>query len=447
MDKIRSLISTLLGLLGLVALAVGLSWLFGPQGLRPGQQVLPTQQAMPIQQVSPLRTPTPGLVDTPLPTPIVVRANQTPTPWLTPTLLPQPTRRPGPAETPLPLIQPAQDAAGEIIYIDVISSRVEARGSGGVILGKTLAVSALAVDRAGVVGQTAVRLTGAVEPSLEWGTVYPAPDGRRLAIQEAGWGWVQILDTETSRLEWPALPESSWDDTFLGWHPDGRRVLYVQGAGPDRGLVLVDTEQCTLLVREASPGAISDGAVSPDGTRVVYSFYRGGDTGELRMIGVDGGEQHVLATCGDFYMISWSPDGSKIGFFGCGGYTIINADGNILRTLHLKTLLEFPSEPVWSPDGRLLLYTSSTRGKLDPYDPFRQTVVRVVNVETGEELLTLEEAIDPAWSPDGSQIVFVSARSGTPQIWAVNLDGSNLRQLTSGDQPARFPFWRSSQGS
>lgn len=436
MNKIRRLISTLLGLLTLVVLAVVLSWLLGPQGALPAQQVLPTQH------VSPLRTPAPS--ETPLPTSIIVwTVDQTPTPWLTPTPLPQPTRRPGPTETPRPLVQPAQDAAGEIIYIDVISSREEARGSGSVILGKTLAVSALAVDQAGVARQTAVRLTGDIEPNFEWRAVYPSPDGRRLAV-EGDWGAVKILDLATGSLEWPALPESSSDDTFLGWHPDSRRVLYVQGAGPDRGLVMVDTEQCTLLVREASPGAISDGAVSPDGTRVVYSFYRGGDTGELRMVGVDGGEQRVLATCGDFYMISWSPDGSKIGFLGCGGYTLMNTNGDVLGVLKLYAP-EYPSEPLWSPDGRLLLYASTTRRKLDPYDPFRQAVVYVVDVATGEEILTLEEATDPAWSPDGSQIVFVSARSGMPQVWAVNLDGSNLRQLTSGDQPARFPFWRRAQ--
>jgi Tol biopolymer transport system component len=437
MNKIRNLISVLVGLAVLGGLVLGLTWLLGPQGARPAQQSLPTQQ------VSPLQTPIPYEPPTPTSGPWIW-ADQTPTPWLTPTPLPQPTRRPGPTETPLPLVQSAQSAAGEIIYVDVISSREEARGSGGIILGKTLAISALAMDEAGVAQRTAAQLTGAIEPNFEWGAVYPAPDGRRLAV-EGDWGAVKILDLTTGSLEWPALPAGGGGaGGFLGWHPDSRQILYRNDAGYDAGLVLVDTKHCILLVREANPGAISDGAVSPDGTKVVYSFYRGGDTGELRMIGVDSGEQRVLATCGDFYMISWSPDGGKIGFFGCGGYTLMNTDGDVLGVLKLYTP-EYPSEPLWSPDGRLLLYASSTRGKLDPYDPFRQAVVHVVDVTTEEEILTLEEATDPAWSPDGAQIAFISARSGTPQVWAVNLDGSNLRQLTSGDQPARFPFWRRTQ--
>jgi dipeptidyl aminopeptidase/acylaminoacyl peptidase len=60
MNKIRSLISTLVGVLALAALAVGLSWLVGPRGPLPGQQVLPPPT--PTEESthrSPLPTPTP----------------------------------------------------------------------------------------------------------------------------------------------------------------------------------------------------------------------------------------------------------------------------------------------------------------------------------------------------------------------------------------------------
>jgi TolB protein len=42
--------------------------------------------------------------------------------------------------------------------------------------------------------------------------------------------------------------------------------------------------------------------------------------------------------------------------------------------------------------------------------------------------------IDPAWSPDGSKIAFVSSRSGKPQLYIMNADGSNPRQVTDIDR-------------
>jgi Tol biopolymer transport system component len=43
-----------------------------------------------------------------------------------------------------------------------------------------------------------------------------------------------------------------------------------------------------------------------------------------------------------------------------------------------------------------------------------------------------------SWLPDG-RIVFSSTASGAPQIWIVDGDGQNMRQLTSGNRPAMRP--------
>jgi M6 family metalloprotease-like protein len=46
----------------------------------------------------------------------------------------------------------------------------------------------------------------------------------------------------------------------------------------------------------------------------------------------------------------------------------------------------------------------------------------------------------PAWSPDGSQIAFASQRAGTDDIYVMDADGTNVRQLTFGME-AHFPSW------
>jgi Tol biopolymer transport system component len=48
----------------------------------------------------------------------------------------------------------------------------------------------------------------------------------------------------------------------------------------------------------------------------------------------------------------------------------------------------------------------------------------------------------PRYSPDGKRIVFRSTRSGSPEIWVCESDGSNLSKLTSfGGSNAGSPSW------
>jgi Tol biopolymer transport system component len=40
--------------------------------------------------------------------------------------------------------------------------------------------------------------------------------------------------------------------------------------------------------------------------------------------------------------------------------------------------------------------------------------------------------IDPSWSPDGSMISFTSNRKGINELFIMNADGSDIRQVTTG---------------
>lgn len=54
----------------------------------------------------------------------------------------------------------------------------------------------------------------------------------------------------------------------------------------------------------------------------------------------------------------------------------------------------------------------------------------------------------PRWSPDGKQIAFVSDRSGVYEIWTIDADGTNLRQVTFGGLPGTsFPLWSPDGGT
>ena len=65
------------------------------------------------------------------------------------------------------------------------------------------------------------------------------------------------------------------------------------------------------------------------------------------------------------------------------------------------------------------------------------------------DMLAMDRISDPQVSPDGKQIVFVlrktdlDANRGRTDLWLVDLDGKNLRQLTSDPAGDFNPRWSS----
>ena len=91
--------------------------------------------------------------------------------------------------------------------------------------------------------------------------------------------------------------------------------------------------------------------------------------------------------------------------------------------------LERLAEPQVSPDGKTAAFTVSTT---DLEKNTRPRQIRVVPVEGGEPRQITREGNNerPRWSPDSKKIAFISSRGGVPQVWHMDLDGANARQIT-----------------
>ena len=87
----------------------------------------------------------------------------------------------------------------------------------------------------------------------------------------------------------------------------------------------------------------------------------------------------------------------------------------------------------WSPKGNAIAFTSNRH---DPDAPAlaQNQEIYVINADGPgvPERLTYAEGSDanPAWSPKGDKIAFESNRSGLPEIWVMNADGSDPVRLT-----------------
>ena len=88
------------------------------------------------------------------------------------------------------------------------------------------------------------------------------------------------------------------------------------------------------------------------------------------------------------------------------------------------------SDPQLSPDGKTVAFVVQ---RIDLENNRRPLHIYTVPLGLGEPRQITQEGETnerPRWSPDSKQIAFVSDRSGTPQVWLMNADGSNPRQVT-----------------
>jgi TolB protein len=123
---------------------------------------------------------------------------------------------------------------------------------------------------------------------------------------------------------------------------------------------------------------------------------------------------------------------------------VMNADGSGQRRL-TQTRGRLDGNPVWSgggfwsPDGRMLAFTTKRDGAFDVY---------VMNADgSGRRSLTRNSARDffYTWLPDG-RIAFLSDREGTFQLYVMNADRSGLRNLTREWKLTFWPVWSPSGG-
>jgi Lipoprotein LpqB beta-propeller domain/WD40-like Beta Propeller Repeat len=150
---------------------------------------------------------------------------------------------------------------------------------------------------------------------------------------------------------------------------------------------------------------------------------------------------------------AWSPDGSSIAFVrgfdaGDAGIYVIDADGTGARRLtDGGGLIDFTDDgPVWSPDRTRIAFA---RGGREPGAETGNGDIYVVNVDgTNLVQLTNDPVIQsqPAWSPDGSRIAFVGydlASGGLPpspvRLYVMAADGTAIHEL--GPENVEGPAW------
>ena len=184
--------------------------------------------------------------------------------------------------------------------------------------------------------------------------------------------------------------------------------------------------------------------ISSNGMKIAFGSTRSGDTHqEIYLMNADGTGQTRLTSDpaighGNKNDPVWSPDGGRIAYSSSGAtpaqhiYVIDAVPGSIASQL---TYGELEYSPAWSPDGTRIAFVSGSAATRS---------IHIINADgTGEVSITPSAASfeTPNWSPDGTRIVFAKFVGLTTEIFVINADGSGETRLTNNDWTDRNPSW------
>ena len=206
--------------------------------------------------------------------------------------------------------------------------------------------------------------------------------------------------------------------------PDGRTFVFVRGEVPHRRLYLQRVDGRSPIALSSSADADDyDPAFSPDGSQIAFRSNRNG--GGIFVMGATGESVRRLTSSG--FEPAWTPDGAQIVFTSeelaapqsrnsVSSLSVANLATGATRMLFAGDAMQ----PNVSPHGKRIVYWAlpPRGGQRDLYtiaiDGNPKSVVR----------LTDDKPLDwnPIWSPDGRSILFSSDRGGTMNLWRIAVD-------------------------
>ncbi|MBD3288459.1 prolyl oligopeptidase family serine peptidase [candidate division KSB1 bacterium] len=229
--------------------------------------------------------------------------------------------------------------------------------------------------------------------------------------------------------------------------PDGRTIAYtvqrvdrknnkyisniwmISTDGKDR------RQLTTSLFRDTSP------AWSPDSKYLAFASNRSGKS-QIWIIPVDGGEAWSLTNIETGASApAWSPDGSKITFL-----SRVAEPADSIKTVNSNIIVKNGKE--YARDVKVIRNLKYRYGTSYFDDRYTHIFEIDINGEKARQL-TFGKYHDsqPVWSPNGKFIAFSSNRNGNftmddnTDLFLIPSDGGKLRKLTDNPGPDRNPVW------
>lgn len=275
-----------------------------------------------------------------------------------------------------------------------------------------------------------------------------APDGKHIAYiasdSAVGQNYLMVADADGANRQ--IIARKSYPNTFFfdgdytAWSPDGETIVclvnHLESEESYLSIVGISVKDGTeKLLSERKWSSIQSFELLKDGSGMLVSgSEKKSSKSQIWFVPLPSGE--IRAVTDDFMnysSINASADGNSfIALQTASVNSISVSDANNTENTFEEIISEVgPLNPfVWTPDGKIV---------------FRSTAGGVSNLwimdadGVNHRQLTADAQVDEhgmCLTPNGKFIFFTSWRSGKANLWRVDADGKNLIQLTNGEADA-----------
>jgi len=270
-----------------------------------------------------------------------------------------------------------------------------------------------------------------------------SPDGKQIALMRDDGGRARVILIPADGGEEKPLVENDGFLRSAAWSPNGARLVFDVAPRVNtisgRTISTVDVSSRTWREVYRIPAGSLNSALRWDGDDALIFAWSPSQAGRsevvLNRLELGGKTPRpVFSFVSLPQRIELAGPGAVV-FDGGGNHRNlleVNGDGKLGHTLTGGPTID--RQPAFSPDGRRIVFSSDRSGSLDLWS---------LDVATGAvRRLTFDAADDwdPHWSPDGKHLLWSSNRGGHFEVWMADVDGTGARQVTSDGVDAENPM-------
>jgi dipeptidyl aminopeptidase/acylaminoacyl peptidase len=271
------------------------------------------------------------------------------------------------------------------------------------------------------------------------------PDGKKIAFLSSESGSSQIWEANPDGSNPVKISSSAGDITGFSYAPDMKHILFTERVKLDAtpNDLYPDLPKASARIEDDLMYRHWDSWSDYSYSHIFIAPYASGKMDAGRDIMEKQRYESPMAPWGGMEQINWSPDGSKIAYT-CKkltGMAYSLSTNSEIYVYDLQTgtetavsagLMGYDQDPVFSPDGKKLVWRSMAR---DGFEADQDWIM--IYDFTSRKYRNYSENFDQgagsfSWSADGQTVHFLSSIHGTVQVYALNTVNGTITPLSSG---------------